>query len=377
MNTYRKQAKLFIENLPYLEMPYSKRNWGSRWHSLCSYHGKLKPSIAHMLVKNFTEEGDIVLDPLSGVGTIPFEACLQRRIGIGNDLSNLAYVVTKAKLNIPERDVVNTVVKELKNYIENNYKKYNDSELPYSDFGFNKTLIEYYEENTFKEILLAREFFKKETEIDENQAVVMSALLHVLHGNRPYALSRNSHPLTPYAPSGEFIYKNIITHINNKLDIVYNDIPEDFTKGRMIFGDALSLHERLEHKVDAIITSPPFTSSIRFYTHNWLRLWFSGWEVEDFKNAESTFLDSLQKKSLDIYEDFFYMASRTIKDGGKMILHLGKSNNCDMAKELAQYAKKHFDIAFIGNEDVTNTEKHGFKDKGGTTHHQFLFLKKR
>ena len=40
----------------------------------------------------------MVLDPLCGVGTIPFEACLQGRVGIGNDLSELAYVVTKPKL---------------------------------------------------------------------------------------------------------------------------------------------------------------------------------------------------------------------------------------------------------------------------------------
>ena len=43
----------------------------------------------------------MVLDPLCGVGTIPFEACLQGRVGIGNDLSELAYIVTKAKVEKP------------------------------------------------------------------------------------------------------------------------------------------------------------------------------------------------------------------------------------------------------------------------------------
>lgn len=377
MDIYREHAKYFIEELPYLEKPYSKRNWGSKWHSLCSYHGKLKPSIAHLLVKTFTSKGDIVLDPLSGVGTIPFEACLQGRIGMGNDLSKLAYVVSKAKLNIPDRKEVDKIVEKLDIYIKDNWDKYDTYDLPYSNFGYNKTLIQYYESTTFKEIILSRDFFKKDPDISESEAVVMSSLLHVLHGNRPYALSRNSHPLTPYAPSGDFVYKNVIKHINNKLDIVYKDIPQDFTKGEMLFGDALNLHKKLDRKVDAIITSPPFASSIKFYTHNWLRLWFSGWEEEDFKNAESTFLDSLQKTNLDIYKDFFYMANNVIKDGGKMILHLGKSNKCDMAKELTSYAKQYFDVIFIGNEDVSNREKHGVKDKGGTTHHQFMFLHKR
>lgn len=70
--SYAETAKEFIETLPYRQGEYAGRNWGHPWHSLCSYHGKLKPAIAHFLVKRFTNKGDIVLDPLCGVGTIPF-----------------------------------------------------------------------------------------------------------------------------------------------------------------------------------------------------------------------------------------------------------------------------------------------------------------
>lgn len=59
-----------------------------------------------------------MLDPLCGVGTIPFEACLQGRIGIGNDLSELAYVVTKAKIEKPNRSGVEDVVHQLDEYIK-------------------------------------------------------------------------------------------------------------------------------------------------------------------------------------------------------------------------------------------------------------------
>ena len=51
--------------------------------------------------------------------------------------------------------------------------------------------------------------------------MVFAAFLHVLHGNRPYALSRNSHPLTPYAPTGDFVYKNVIQHITDKIELTY------------------------------------------------------------------------------------------------------------------------------------------------------------
>lgn len=62
---YMKNVEAFINDPPYYKLPYSKKNWGNRWHSLCSYHGKLKPAIAHFLIKNFTNEGDIILDPMA------------------------------------------------------------------------------------------------------------------------------------------------------------------------------------------------------------------------------------------------------------------------------------------------------------------------
>ena len=101
--TYNEKARLFVNELPYRQGEYAGRNWGHPWHSLCSYHGKLKPAIAHLMIKEFTNPGEIVLDPLCGVGTIPFEACLQGRIGIGNDLSRMAYAITKAKLDAKSR----------------------------------------------------------------------------------------------------------------------------------------------------------------------------------------------------------------------------------------------------------------------------------
>ena len=37
----------FKSDLPHQKQPYSKRNWGHPLHSLCSYEGKMKPSLAH------------------------------------------------------------------------------------------------------------------------------------------------------------------------------------------------------------------------------------------------------------------------------------------------------------------------------------------
>lgn len=377
---FRKQARTFVEEMPYREAPYSGRNWGHSWHSLCSYHGKLKPAIAHFLIRDFTSAGETILDPLCGVGTIPFEACLQGRIGIGNDLSELAFIVSKAKLEKPDLHQVEEVLEKLKTYIDSNKfsEEVSEDMDKYKDFGFNGKLPEYFQEETYREILCARRYFlPKIRSISPEEAMVYSALLHVLHGNRPYALSRNSHPLTPYAPKGEYIYKNVVEHIRHKIQLNYrNNDFYNFVRGRSIWGD----YEKLKDsnlQVDSIISSPPFADSIKFYMQNWMRLWLCGWESEDYKKAEKLFLDQKQKNNFDVYKPFFEMCYKVLKPNGKVILHLGKTGEIDMADELSKRAQPWFDEVYRGNEDVRKIEKHGIKDKGATIEHQYLFLVKK
>ncbi len=379
MATYLESASSFMGDLPYRKMPYSGRNWGHPWHSLCSYQGKLKPAIAHFLVSEFTEPGDVVLDPLCGVGTIPFEACLQGRIGIGNDLSEMAYVVSTAKLKRPDKESVELRLNDLARYISDNVMNSDTDSLVEANaqFGFNKKLEDYFHPDTFREILVARQYYSgRLTEIDAADAMVFSSFLHVLHGNRPYALSRTSHPLTPYAPKGDFIYKNVAEHIGNKIELSYKKGAFDtYRPGGTLFGDYGAIPSKID-KVDSIICSPPFAGSIRFYMNNWMRLWLCGWGEDDFKQADSKFLDARQNADFSIYKGFFEMCSTVLKESGKVILHLGKTEKIDMAEELQKYSRPWFNTVFLSSESVENIEKHGVSDKGGTIAHQFLFLEK-
>lgn len=379
IDTRRIIADSFLKSLPYKEGEYSGRNWGHSWHSLCSYHGKLKPAISYYLVKSFTSDGDVVLDPLCGVGTIPFEACLQGRIGIGNDLSEMAYIVTKAKLEKPDLKDVEVVLSDLSKYIETSKNSTTISKQikKYESFGFNGKLPSYFHKETFREILSARNYLVPRIQsLTAAEAMVYSAFLHVLHGNRPYALSRNSHPLTPYSPKGDFIYKNVIEHIRNKVEIAYKEEAfESYVKGKAILGDYSEL-PNLDGKVDAIITSPPFADSIRFYMQNWMRLWLCGWEDSDFKKADDIFLDSKQKRDFSVYKSFFSMCYRVLKNKGILILHLGKTEKINMAEELTQWYSPFFSLIREGQESVEKIEKHGVKDKGATVAHQFVFLQK-
>ena len=52
--------------------------------------------------------GDVVLDPFSGRGTTPLQACAEGRIGVGNDLNPFAHLLTAAKVEPPTEAEVRT-----------------------------------------------------------------------------------------------------------------------------------------------------------------------------------------------------------------------------------------------------------------------------
>ena len=183
-------AERFVEERPYAVAPYSKRNWGGRLHSLCSYQGKLKPSIAHFLIKWFTKTGAVVLDPMCGVGTIPLEARIQGRIALASDLSDLAVAVSRAKLDAAEPAASMRVLDELADYISGSAATLDDlARQEEAEFGLNGVITDYFHPDTLRELLLARRFFADADHDRPGRACVLTAVLHLLHGNRPYALA--------------------------------------------------------------------------------------------------------------------------------------------------------------------------------------------
>ncbi len=364
----------FKNELPHQQEPFSKKNWGHINHSLCSYQGKLKPSIAHLLVETFVPVGGRMFDPFCGVGTIPFEAALNGRYSMGMDISAMAYYISQAKVGLGSLTQAERYITRLESFILNNNVSSEYQEI-HGNFGLNKSLKEYYHPDTFKEILLARQFFTNEPPVNPSEMTVLASMLHILHGNRPYALSRKSHPITPYAPSGEFVYKSVIDKLRDKVKKSFSvAIPNDFVPGRIFLQDSTTEWPDEVSDLDAIITSPPFFDSTRFYSANWIRLWFSGWEKQDFISMPPRYVDEIQKKDMRIYDCIFRQAKDRLKDDGVFVLHLGKSKKCDMGTTLLTIASNYFQGRELFSESVAHCNKFGIKDIGTVTDHQYLVL---
>jgi DNA modification methylase len=348
---WRPKWEIFKATLPHQGQPFAKREWGGPAHSMCSYQGKLKPSLAHHLIHCFSKPGDVVVDPFSGAGTIPFEACRMERRGFGIDISRLGYVLTLAKVDraVPARTA--SLLGDLESALRG-YKR------PRADFEgaaavrFNSAVPDYFHPRTLLEVLAARRFFLSRWGSGPEWALLFACTLHLLHGNRPYALSRCSHPVTPFKPTGPTEYRALLPRLKDKLERLRRGTDSDSKPGAggAVQGDCTTRWPDAVPCADAIITSPPFFDSTRFYMTNWMRFWFAGWEREDFELRTKEFVENRQKQNL------------------------GKSAKCDMGLELTKRVAPWFTVADNFTESVQHCESHGVRDKGTVRGHTYLVL---
>ena len=131
----------------------NNRRWATPQHYTCSYMAMFPPALPHYFIRRFTEVNDIVLDPFSGRGTTALEAIAQGRTGIGNDLNDLAYVLTKGKLANPDFSEVSSRLTELeKQYFRSEWLNF--SGMP------NKIRMIFHPETQKQLMYLRRDFFE-------------------------------------------------------------------------------------------------------------------------------------------------------------------------------------------------------------------------
>ena len=364
----------FKKTLPHQAGAFAKRNWGHPLHSLCSYQGKMKPSLAAHLVQTFVQPGGRMLDPFSGVGTLAFEASLNGVEAWAFDISPPAVHITAGKVERADTASCKALVQRLGDYIIEN-KPTKAEFASAASIRFNGPLPSYFHPKTLNEILLARRFFQQHSPSNGSESLVLASLLHILHGNRPYALSRRSHPITPFAPTGPTEYRALIPRLLDKVErSVATPLPNHFVAGHAAEQDVTEWWPASVQDLDAVVTSPPFFASTRFHAGNWMRLWFTGWEAEDFRVQPASFVDERQKRGFNVYEPVFRQCRERLKRSGVVVLHLGGSRKCDMAEELSRVARPWFQVADTYVESVAHCERHGIRDKGTTASHQYLVL---
>ncbi len=299
-----KKAISITKELRWRKEPYDKQHWGHWLHSLSPYQGRLTPSFVHWLIRAFSSPDMTILDPFCGSGTVPLEADLLNRKGIGSDLNPYAYLISMGKF---DRRPLNDHLDYLKN-ISDDVVSNNKSIDNIPDW-----IKAYFHEKTLKEILYLNEKLN-----DEKQYFLHACLMGILHGNRPGYLSVYTGCIIPMKPRPKTHpkfrpdkdipeYRATIPRMAAKVMRMFsNKIPLK-TKGIILNEDARELKSLKKDSIDVIISSPPYYNTLDYTSQNRVRLFFLGLNRENqdllkeklIQNSQ-TYLDEMKKVGIQL-----------------------------------------------------------------------------
>jgi len=114
-------------------------------HGFHKYPAKFFPELPRWLIKRYSREGDIVLDPFSGSGTTNIEALLARRHSVGIDVDPFSRFLSKVKVTPLQEEELQSAQRHLLRLILNYHpSEVSDKDIPvfpYRDNWFNREII--------------------------------------------------------------------------------------------------------------------------------------------------------------------------------------------------------------------------------------------
>lgn len=351
-------------------------------HSACSRICSFPISIPNYFIRNYTKEGDVVFDSWSGKGTVPFEALRNNRIGIGNDKSPEAYILTHAKVKPITIEALQQCLIKLKRRMSRTNINEDHTEL-------DRNASIFYSKKTFEQVLRLKKVLIGDNSRD---AIFTKAIiLGLLHGNGTNHFSLPcSHS---YSMAPNYVKKYVKKHhlrkpsrnvleciLNRGKALLANPMPN--IEGYAFNDDSTNLS--LESKsVNMILTSPPYFGIQTYAWANWLRLWFLGYNYKEIKKtlAESGAASVYGNFMKDSINELY----RVLKPGGRCFIVVGdvkigpKKQPIKTAEFLLPYCQ---DVGFEVEKIVRDTIPSGkrvmtyISENQGIKKERIIYLKK-
>jgi site-specific DNA-methyltransferase (adenine-specific) len=293
-----------------------QRLWGHAFHPMCSYLASFPAALTHAFIARYSRPGDVVLDPFSGRGTTPLQACAEGRIGVGNDLNPFAHLLTAAKVQPASRALATTRLAQLRlawntssrDWLALGARVVADpldaeavvpragSRAPAGD-GAEAVPVEValaFHPRTLGQLLFVRTTLDLDDRTDRFLAAAITGILHGKSASYLSELMPNTFSMAPryvrdFAARTEFASpdRDVFDGLAKKLDRLFRQPPPSI-EGIALLGDARDVAPRARAALRArgradrarlVVTSPPYLRVVKYGYYNWLRTWFLGFDA--------------------------------------------------------------------------------------------------
>ena len=292
-----------------------QRLWGHSFHPMCSYLASFPAALTHAFIARYSRPGDVVLDPFSGRGTTPLQACAEGRIGVGNDLNPFAHLLTASKVQPATRAAATTRLTQLRlawngeatTYVALALRVIADPAgtwIPRAGSGDASGADEpvpaevalAFHPETLAQLLFVRTSLRLDDRTDRFLAAAITGILHGKSASYLSELMPNTFSMAPryvrdFAARTAFASprRDVFDGLAAKLDRLFRQPPPPI-EGIALLGDARDVAvpardalRRLGRpdRARLVVTSPPYLRVVKYGYYNWLRTWFLGFDARE------------------------------------------------------------------------------------------------
>jgi DNA modification methylase len=355
--------------------PWSKlsaREFDS-WHSMCSYLGAFPPGLANYLIRYFSNENDIVLDPFSGRGTTALEARILNRQTIATDLNPIALALSKAKnVNLKQEEIFERIDILEKKY---DYALYQPEAIAQSD----DVHLIFHPRTLAQLCYLRRKLLRSTNSIDQ---YLVGIALGILHGGEridgtsgyasidmPNTFSMSAEYVRRFVQTKQLnrFYRDVFALLKEKTIRLYKKHNLLHNNGVVQKADVkiLSSMEELamfKKKASLILTSPPYLGIVNYAKQNWIRSWFM---EEDPSRVSAELDDDLNLEEwITFSKSFVTETKQFLKNDGIAIFVIGdvaksKTSIVPLAREFCLMIKENqiFKNVWCINDVINDYDK--------------------
>jgi len=293
-----------------------QRLWGHAFHPMCSYLASFPAALSHAFIGRYSRRGDVVLDPFSGRGTTPLQACAEGRIGVGNDLNPFAHLLTAAKVEPATRADAATRLAALRLGWATSSARWlafadgvlapdgsgRTTLVPAAGDGLDGPAVEHvpaevavaFHRRTLAQLLFVRSSLRLADRTDRFLAAAVTGILHGKSASYLSELMPNTFSMAPryvrdFAARTAFASpdRDVFNGLERKLARLFRD-PLPSAAGIALLGDARDAAGRareglrnrgLPERARLVVTSPPYLRVVKYGYYNWLRTWFLGFDA--------------------------------------------------------------------------------------------------
>ena len=246
-------------------------------HGLHKYPAKFFPELPRWLIKRYSQENDIILDPFTGSGTTNVEALLTKRNSVGIDVDPFSRFIAKVKVTPLSESSLKSAQKKLFesiiNYHSSLISESNLPDFPYRDNWFNKEIL-------FELSYLRKQIQQLDTqnEIKDFYRVCLSSIIRSVSNaddncTRTVIRKKLNKSVKPSDALNKFA-KTVMTKVP-KIIAFSKNYPSDITVDFPENMDARSIKFE-EGFFDLAVTSPPYVNAVDYPRTHQLEMYWLG-----------------------------------------------------------------------------------------------------